>query len=669
MTNSAGPLSSERDSEEERGTLFRSSLVPWVLGAVVLGLVAHVLLDVQEAPRRSLDYSAFLQHVSEGHVEQVNIVGETQVRGAFTESAVEEGTVGPPPGGGESPARFFQTSRPPNHALTAFLQEYNEAALREGRPTIQFRRAEQSVWTSPVAVWGGGVGLLLTAGLLGLWWRGRPREKKAEPDPSSFVEAAHRPDVTFEDVAGLEEAKAEVAEVVEFLREPSRFTRLGGTLPTGVLLVGPPGTGKTLMGRAVAGEAGVPFFSISGSDFVEMFVGVGASRVRDLFDAAKEKAPCIIFIDEIDAVGRARRGDGTSSGTEEREHTLNQLLAEMDGFDSDEGVVIMAATNRPDVLDPALLRPGRFDRRIHVEKPDRSARRALFRVHVRDLHLDDSVDVDLLARRTPGLAGAEIANICNEAALRAARAGKSAIEAADFEEAVDRVVAGIEKKNKLVGPEERRIIAYHEAGHALVSWFVHHVEPVVKVSIVPRGLSTFGHAQSLAEERPLYREEELLDQLKVALGGRAAERLVFNQVTTGGRDDLARATEIATAMVVEYGMSGRIGPVRYDRLGGSTSSAAGPPCSDATAEAIDESIRALVVQARDEATDLLERRREQLEALAEALLDEEGLGSEALLRVIGSPPVGDVEPSLFSDVGRKGEGRQVGRPSSGPDAE
>jgi len=452
--------------------------------------------------------------------------------------------------------------------------------------------------------------------------------------------------VTFKDVAGLDEAKEEVAEIVEFLKNPKKFTRLGGKLPKGVLLVGPPGTGKTLLAKAVAGEAGVPFFSISGSDFVEMFVGVGAARVRDLFRQAKEKAPCIIFIDEIDAVGRLR-GRGIMMGAnDERENTLNQLLVEMDGFNTDKGVIIMAATNRPDVLDPALLRPGRFDRQILIDKPDRRERLEIFKVHTRDLILGKDVDLEVLAGQTPGFAGAEIANVCNEAALLAARRGKEAVEMEDFEQAIDRVIAGLEKKNKIISPEEREIVAYHEAGHAIVGWFLQYTDPVVKVSIVPRGLAALGYAQYLPEERYLYTREALLDRMTMAIGGRVAEEIVFGRISTGAQNDLERITKMAYAMVVDYGMSERVGYVSFNLSGDYGEQVfLGKPYSEETARLIDEEVRRIIQEVRERARKLLEEKREQLEVLARRLLEKEVLGPRDLVEILGPRPYGDYLPA------------------------
>ena len=370
--------------------------------------------------------------------------------------------------------------------------------------------------------------------------------------------------VTFNDVAGLEEAKQEVMEIVDFLKNPKKYTNLGGKIPKGALLIGAPGTGKTLLAKAVAGEAQVPFFSLSGSDFVEMFVGVGASRVRDLFRQAKDKAPCIIFIDEIDAIGRARGKNNIVGGNDERENTLNQLLVEMDGFGTDSGIIILAATNRPDVLDSALLRPGRFDRQVSIDKPDLNGREQIFKVHLKPVKLADGVDAKKLSAQTPGFAGAEIANVCNEAALIAARKNKEAVDMQDFQDAIDRVIGGLEKKNKIISPEEKRIVAYHEAGHAIAGWFLEHADPLVKVSIVPRGVAALGYAQYLPKEQFLYTTEQLEDGMCMTLGGRVAEDITFGKISTGAQNDLERITKLAYAMVTIYGMNDKVGNVSFN---------------------------------------------------------------------------------------------------------
>lgn len=443
--------------------------------------------------------------------------------------------------------------------------------------------------------------------------------------------------VTFEDVAGLEEAKVEIQEIVDFLKNPKQYTDLGAKIPKGAMLVGPPGTGKTLLAKAVAGEAQVPFFSLSGSDFVEMFVGVGASRVRDLFKQAKEKAPAIIFIDEIDAIGRAR-GRGVAQGAnDERENTLNQLLTEMDGFGTNSGVIILAATNRADVLDRALIRAGRFDRQIHVDLPDLIERKDIFKVHLKPLKIDKTVDDDFLARQTPGFSGADIANVCNEAALIAARKKRKKVTHQDFLDAVDRIIGGLEKKNKLITPEEKKVIAFHEAGHASVSWLVKYANPLVKVTIVPRGRS-LGAAWYLPEERQLSNTEQLIDEMCAALGGRAAEELMFGKVSTGALSDLEKVTKQAYAMVSIYGLNNKIGHISFYDSTGQSDYSFSKPYSDKTAETIDEEVRKMVDQAYDRTKKILSDHKDQLTRLAELLLEKEVIFKDDLEEIFGKRP-------------------------------
>lgn len=438
--------------------------------------------------------------------------------------------------------------------------------------------------------------------------------------------------VNFKDVAGLEEAKVEVMEIVDFLKNPDKYTKLGGKIPKGALLVGPPGTGKTLLAKAVAGEADVPFFSLSGSDFVEMFVGVGASRVRDLFRQAKSKAPCIIFIDEIDAIGRARGKSNSFSGNDERENTLNQLLTEMDGFDTNSGVIILAATNRAEILDSALMRAGRFDRQIHLELPDVKEREEIFQVHTKNLKMAPSVKIDFLAKQTPGFSGADIANVCNEAALIAARNDKKEIDKQDFLDAVDRIIGGLEKKNKIISETEKRTIAYHEAGHATVSWLLEYANPLLKVTIIPRG-KALGAAWYLPEERSITTKEQLLDEMCSTLGGRASEEINFGKVSTGALNDLERVTKQAIAMVSFYGMSSDIGNLSYynstDDYGFTK------PYSDKTAEKIDADVKAMVEEQYERAKEVLRNNMEGLTQLAETLLEKEVIFSDDLERIFG----------------------------------
>jgi AFG3 family protein len=454
---------------------------------------------------------------------------------------------------------------------------------------------------------------------------------------AALFDAENKVKITFSDVAGLDEAKAEVQEIVEFLKTPAKFTKLGGKIPKGALLVGPPGTGKTLLAKAVAGEAGVPFFSLSGSDFVEMFVGVGAARVRDLFKQAKEKAPCIVFIDEIDAIGRSRGRGQMPGSNDERENTLNSLLVEMDGFATDSGVIILAATNRPDVLDSALLRPGRFDRQISIDKPDITGREAIFKVHLKPIKLDPTVDIKKLAAQTPGFAGAEIANVCNEAALIAARKDKKSVEMIDFQDAIDRVIGGLEKKTKIISPEEKKIVAYHEAGHAVAGWFLEHADPLVKVSIVPRGVAALGYAQYLPKEQFLYQTEQLMDEMCMTFGGRVAEDIVFNKISTGALSDLERITKMAYSMVTVYGMNKEIGNLSYFDSKQSDYTF-NKPYSDATAEKIDKEVKSIIDEVYARTKALLTQHRQHLEVIAKELLEKEILFQSDLERLIGKRP-------------------------------
>lgn len=648
--SSTPPESSSNGDDDGNGSVLRSRFALWIYLAIFLALVVHLVLNWTGTDAATIEYSTFLDYVESGYVERVEVVDDAHINGTYTETAVESGRVERPPAddGGlgafaSADRRAFTTTKPADHELTAFLRNHNQQVKAEGGTRVHFSAEASSDWVNTLLLW------LIPLALLAAVWifllrRMNPGSQMLNigKNTATLFEDSEQAAVTFDDVAGLEEAKEEVAEVVEFLKNPEKFTRLGGQLPKGVLLVGPPGTGKTLMAKAVAGEAGAPFFSISGSDFVEMFVGVGASRVRDLFKKAKEKAPCIIFIDEIDAIGRSRGRSNMTGGNDERENTLNQLLAEMDGFNSDEGVIIMAATNRPDVLDDALLRPGRFDRQILVEKPDRVAREKIFDVHARNLLLGDDVELEILAGQTPGFAGAEIANVCNEAALLAARKDKDQIEMEDFEQSIDRVIAGLEKKNKIISPEERKVIAYHESGHAIVGWFLEHTDPVVKVSIVPRGMSALGYAQYLPEERYLHSTEALTDRMTMALGGRVAEKIVFDRITTGAQNDLERITKMAYAMVTDYGMSDRLGSLSFNL---SQQDGDAPmfekPYSDATAQAIDEEVKTIVEGARERAQALLLDKRERLDEMAQALLEHEVLGPDDLLGILGERPHGE----------------------------
>lgn len=451
--------------------------------------------------------------------------------------------------------------------------------------------------------------------------------------------------ITFNDVAGLDGAKMEVMEIVDFLKNSKKYTDLGAKIPKGALLVGPPGTGKTLLAKAVAGEAKVPFFSLSGSDFVEMFVGVGASRVRDLFRQAKEKAPCIIFIDEIDAIGRARGRSASAGANDERENTLNQLLTEMDGFGTNSGVIILAATNRADILDRALMRAGRFDRQIYVDMPDLNERKEIFQVHLRKIKIDETVQIDFLAKQTPGFSGADIANICNEAALIAARSNKKVVQKQDFLDAVDRVIAGLEKKNKIITPQEKRVIAFHEAGHATVSWMLEHASPLVKVTIVPRGKS-LGAAWYLPEERQITTADQILDEMCAALGGRAAEEIIFGKISTGALSDLEKITKQAYASIVYYGLNDKIGNISYYDSSGQSEFSFGKPYSENTARTIDEEVKRMTDMAYERTKRILTDNRDKLTRLAEKLLEKEVIFKEDLEEIFGKRPFDKHEEAL-----------------------
>jgi len=454
---------------------------------------------------------------------------------------------------------------------------------------------------------------------------------------------------SFKDVAGLEGAKEEVQEIVDFLKKPEKYTALGGKIPKGALLVGLPGTGKTLLAKAVAGEANVPFFSLSGSDFVEMFVGVGASRVRDLFKQAKEKSPSIIFIDEIDAIGRARGKNNMSGSNDERENTLNQLLTEMDGFGSDSNVIVLAATNRADVLDKALMRAGRFDRQIYIDLPDVRERKEIFEVHLRPLKVDEKLDTDFLSKQTPGFSGADIANVCNEAALIAARHDKKTVEKQDFLDAVDRIVGGLEKKNKIISPKEKEAIAFHEAGHATVSWMLEHAAPLVKVTIVPRGKS-LGAAWYLPEERQLVKPNQMLDEMCATLGGRAAEKVIFNEISTGALSDLEKVTKQARAMVTIYGLNKKIGNLTYYDSSNGNEYGFTKPYSEKTAELIDEEISKMIEEQYQRAISILNKHKDKLTELATVLLDKEVIFKDNLQKIFGDRPYSKLETNAIKDT-------------------
>lgn len=610
----------------------------------LLGLVFLVTYFNNSNTAITISYNRFEQMMRSNDVKEVVMISNQKtVEVTLKENALQNAKYRTelegknPLGRINGPHYKFQIVTPEN-----FDEKFRqlESKISEDQ-RIGYKIEERSDVTSFLLNWG-----FLILILFGFWFLMRRMTGQAGPGGQIFnigkskaalFDAENKVKITFDNVAGLDEAKEEIREIVEFLKNPEKFTKLGGKIPKGALLVGPPGTGKTLLAKAVAGEADVPFFSLSGSDFVEMFVGVGAARVRDLFKQAKEKAPCIVFIDEIDAIGRSRGRGQMPGSNDERENTLNSLLVEMDGFSTDSGVIILAATNRPDVLDSALLRPGRFDRQISIDKPDIVGRDAIFRVHLAPLKLEDNVDAKKLAAQTPGFAGAEIANVCNEAALIAARKDKKAIDMKDFQDAIDRVIGGLEKKNKIISPDEKRIVAYHEAGHAVAGWFLEHADPLVKVSIVPRGIAALGYAQYLPKEQFLYQTEQLIDEMCMALGGRVAEEITFGKVSTGALSDLERVTKLAYSIVTVYGMNEKVGNISfYDSKQSEYNFT--KPYSEATAELIDSEVKGIIGRAYERTKKLLLEQRDKLEILAKELLEKEILFQSDLERLIGKRP-------------------------------
>lgn len=609
----------------------------WIYVVVLVFFILGTFLVSKQDNPKEIDFGKFEQLRQDGMLKNVEFINGTDVKIYLTEEAIKTETQNGEKNLTETGPHYLM-KRSSAEAFENYLMDnkvpHTTDNNREWMGIFQFLIPVLIV----LALWfffmrrvgGGGAGGQI-------FNIGKSR--------ASLYDKENKVNVTFDDVAGLEEAKEEVLEVVEFLRSPQKFTKLGGHIPKGVLLVGPPGTGKTLLAKAVAGEAKVPFFSLSGSDFVEMFVGVGAARVRDLFKQAKEKAPCIIFIDEIDAVGRSRGRMNVTGGNDERENTLNQLLVEMDGFGSDTGVIIMAATNRPDVLDPALLRAGRFDRQIGVDRPDLKSREAIFKVHLKKLTLSSNVSVKKLASQTPGFVGADVMNVCNEAALIAARKEKSAVDMDDFQDAIDRVIGGLEKKSKIISPEEKQIVAYHEAGHAVTGWFLKYAHPLVKVSIVPRGLAALGYAQYLPKEQYLHTYQQLIHTMCMTLGGRAAEDIIFNEVSTGALNDLERVTETAYAMVTRYGMNKTIGQLSFKQDG--EYAGIQKPYSEFTSRLIDEEVKKIVDDAYEMTRNLLVERRDALEIIAQELLKKEVIFKEDLVRLIGPRPFPEPSVSLL----------------------
>ena len=616
---------------------------------VYLFIALMVVFGVQSwlrAPRTvDIPMSQFLTLVHEGKVLRVSL-GEREIQGVLKPGALPT----PPAGPGDRLRQLLGAEQGPTVFTTARIPATDDYdVVRElQNAKVEFSgRIESTFWRDLIS-WL--VPLVLMAGLWLFLMRrmgGGPTQALSFGRSKAKIYDRKELKTTFADVAGVDEAKAELMEVVDFLKNPKKYQRLGGRIPKGVLLVGPPGTGKTLLARAVAGEADVPFFFLSGSEFVEMFVGVGASRVRDLFEQAKEKAPCIVFIDELDAIGKTRAGNtGFLSGHDEREQTLNQLLAEMDGFDSSKGVIIMAATNRPEVLDAALLRAGRFDRQVVVDKPDVRGREAILIVHARNVKLAPSVDLHVLAARTPGMAGADLANIINEAALLAARKGKDAVDMADLEEAVDRVVGGLERKSRVLSEKERDIVAHHEIGHALVASSLPNADPVHKVTIIPRGVAALGATYQLPlEDRYLLTRSEIEDRIAVLLGGRVAEEIIYGEVSTGAHNDLERGTELARLMVMQYGMSEALGPMTFG--GGQQSMflrGSGLPqereYSEESARRIDSETRAIIDRIYDRVRDLLTARKRVLVEAAAELKQKETLEGDRLRELLAGEPVG-----------------------------
>ncbi len=631
----------------------QKTLLFWVL-VILMCIVIFNFVAREEQPR-SAPFSEFITEVSEGNVKKVKIrPQETSGEYTYWLKSDQEST----PATGNRAARSEKVTHGP-------IGEQINQKLLDNQVSVEYLPEDQnSLWTSILVTW---LPMIFLVGILLFFMR---QLQASGGKAMSFGKSRARllnesqNKVTFTDVAGIDEAKDDCEEIIAFLKDPKKFQRLGGRIPKGVLLMGAPGTGKTLLARAIAGEAGVPFFSISGSDFVEMFVGVGASRVRDLFEQGKKHAPCIIFIDEIDAVGR-HRGSGLGGGHDEREQTLNQLLVEMDGFESSEGVIIIAATNRPDVLDPAILRPGRFDRRIIGPRPDLNGRQGILAVHTRRVPLGDDVQLDIIARGTPGFSGADLENLVNEAALLAARQDKDLVSMADFEMAKDKVMMGSERRSMVISEHERKTTAYHEAGHTLVAWMLPHHDPIHKVTIIPRG-PALGLTMALPEEdRQSYSADWVRDRIAMALGGRLAEELVFGQLTTGAADDFKKATQLARSMVTEWGMSTRLGPLSYveKEETGFLGQSYHKDYSEQTAKEIDDEVRRIINAQYDRAKTVLEGQREKLDAIAEALLERETLGREEIEAIMAGeelPPPVIVSVPTYAEKRRENEEKRKG---------
>lgn len=649
-----------RNGGRDRKPVKVSFNMSWLYILLIFGII-WMFFNQGGANPQKIEWEDVKEMVSAGDVKEITFVrndfeGKVTIRPDRIEKYADRfgGTVP-----AKSPHFFFLVSGSFN--AEEMFSQLNESLPEADRFKVVMEN-DSKMWGT-ILEW-----LLFPILLIAMWYfmfRGMSRNMGGGAGPGNIFNVGkstgklaekNSMKVTFKDVAGLYGAKEEVMEIVDFLKNPQKYTALGGKIPKGALLVGPPGTGKTLLAKAVAGEADVPFFSISGSDFVEMFVGVGASRVRDLFRQAKEKAPCIVFIDEIDAVGRARSKNGGFSSNDERENTLNQLLTEMDGFDSNSGVIILAATNRADILDKALLRAGRFDRQIHVDLPDLKEREEIFNVHLRGLKLAKDFDVTFLAKHTPGFSGADIANVCNEAALTAARRNKPEIERQDFLDAVDRIIGGLERKDKIITPEEKKSIAHHEAGHATVSWLLPYANPLFKVTIVPRGQS-LGAAWYLPEERQLVTKEQMYDEMCSLIGGRVAEEIVNGQPSTGALNDLERLTKMAYAMVTYYGMSEKVGTVSFYDSTGSRGFELGKPYSEKTAELIDSEVKKLIQTIHDRTRKILEENMDGFLAIASLLLEKEVIFADDLERILG--PRKGAKDNLLDDADET-EGRKEG---------
>ncbi|HRA17740.1 MAG TPA: ATP-dependent zinc metalloprotease FtsH, partial [Flavobacteriales bacterium] len=657
MENNEKP---KKDSQGQRPK--RSFNFYWIYGIIVVMILAMGLFNFNSHVVR-IDISEYDNYLANGDVQGIEVKGDavlvTIMKDSLIKEVHEKKLAGTSPEAGAAQYTFYIGNTP----------QMQQQVIEEARAKkVDVRIDPQNDMGKEILNW------VLFFGAIALVWMFMMRRMGGPSGPGGQIfnigksraqvfEGGKSTDITFNDVAGLEEAKEELQEIVDFLKTPKKYTDLGAKIPKGALLVGPPGTGKTLLAKAIAGEAEVPFFSLSGSDFVEMFVGVGASRVRDLFKQAKEKAPSIIFIDEIDAIGRARGRNVNMGSNDERENTLNQLLTEMDGFGTNTGVILIGATNRADVLDRALLRPGRFDRQIFVDMPDLNERIAIFKVHLKPLKMDIAVDVEFLARQTPGFSGADIANICNEAALIAARRKKTSVEKQDFLDAVDRVIGGLEKKNKIITTEEKRAIAYHEAGHATVSWLVEHASPLVKVTIVPRGRS-LGAAWYLPDERHLTTTEQMLDEICAAMGGRAAEDLIYGKVSTGALSDLEKVTKQATAMVTVYGLNDKIGNISFYDSTGQSEYSFGKPYSEHTARMIDEEVRNIVEVQYVRAKRILTENKDKLTALATQLLEKEVIFKEDLEKIFGNRPFAPQEQVALTQPQNGNGGKTAPEPGS-----